>query len=296
MNIGFFVGSDIMSQVMMNELVPQLLAKEHRPFVFHPSDNTNRKARPLALEELIFFERRIVHEVIYPFLDSNELPNGIKLQSMEGLGKKYEIPVQNISSVNDCDFLDYLRREKMSGGVSLRCYQKFNEPIIDFFKNEGKFLVNLHPGILPKYRGVMTTIRAMANGEREHGYSLHYITKKWDAGPIISISLASLDCSRPMLSNNEAAHHIGVNAVLDFVNKVERDELISETAQDEFKKGYFSFPSAHDLEEYTKQGLRFFDRAQMCTFYLNNFSVKGTDHYAALNEKINKSIESFYSR
>jgi len=47
-------------------------------------------------------------------------------------------------------------------------------------------MVNIHPSLLPKYRGLDTHARALAAGDREHGASVHWVTPQLDAGPVIA--------------------------------------------------------------------------------------------------------------
>lgn len=46
-------------------------------------------------------------------------------------------------------------------------------------------LLNIHPSLLPKYRGLHTYQRALAAKETEHGTSVHFVTENLDDGPII---------------------------------------------------------------------------------------------------------------
>ncbi|HGJ5898357.1 phosphoribosylglycinamide formyltransferase [Arsenophonus apicola] len=46
-------------------------------------------------------------------------------------------------------------------------------------------IINIHPSLLPKYPGLDTHRKALANGDKEHGTSIHFVTEKLDAGPII---------------------------------------------------------------------------------------------------------------
>jgi len=46
-------------------------------------------------------------------------------------------------------------------------------------------LLNIHPSLLPKFRGLHTHERAIAAGETEHGATLHFVTAELDGGPII---------------------------------------------------------------------------------------------------------------
>ncbi len=47
-------------------------------------------------------------------------------------------------------------------------------------------MINLHPSLLPLYRGTHTYERALAAGDSEHGASMHFVTAELDGGPVIS--------------------------------------------------------------------------------------------------------------
>ena len=46
-------------------------------------------------------------------------------------------------------------------------------------------IINIHPSLLPDYRGLDTHARALADGALEHGATVHFVTPELDAGPII---------------------------------------------------------------------------------------------------------------
>jgi phosphoribosylglycinamide formyltransferase-1 len=46
-------------------------------------------------------------------------------------------------------------------------------------------MFNIHPSLLPAYRGLHTHRRVLAAGEREHGASVHFVTAELDGGPVI---------------------------------------------------------------------------------------------------------------
>ena len=55
----------------------------------------------------------------------------------------------------------------------------------NFIKNfQGKIL-NIHPSLLPKYKGLNTHERAIKNGEKFSGCTVHYVNSKVDSGRII---------------------------------------------------------------------------------------------------------------
>ena len=45
-------------------------------------------------------------------------------------------------------------------------------------------LLNIHPSLLPKYKGLDTHRRALDAGDREHGCSVHFVTEELDGGPV----------------------------------------------------------------------------------------------------------------
>ena len=51
-------------------------------------------------------------------------------------------------------------------------------------KFDGK-IINIHPSLLPKYKGLNTHMRAIRNKEKFSGCTVHYVTSKLDSGKII---------------------------------------------------------------------------------------------------------------
>jgi len=46
--------------------------------------------------------------------------------------------------------------------------------------------INIHPSLLPKYRGLRTHERAIAAGDATHGASVHFVTAELDGGPVVA--------------------------------------------------------------------------------------------------------------
>lgn len=46
-------------------------------------------------------------------------------------------------------------------------------------------MLNIHPSLLPKFRGLQTHQRALDAEEREHGASVHFVTSELDGGPVV---------------------------------------------------------------------------------------------------------------
>ena len=55
----------------------------------------------------------------------------------------------------------------------------------NFIKNFKGKILNIHPSLLPKYKGLNTHQRAIENNEKFSGCTVHYVSAKLDSGKII---------------------------------------------------------------------------------------------------------------
>lgn len=53
-------------------------------------------------------------------------------------------------------------------------------------------LLNIHPSLLPKHKGLNTHRRALEAGDSEHGATVHFVTEELDGGPLILQSAVSI--------------------------------------------------------------------------------------------------------
>ena len=99
---------------------------------------------------------------------------------------------QNIKDVEK-DILTLLKREN----ISLICLAGFMKILSrNFIKEFNGKIINIHPSLLPKYKGLNTHVRAIENKDKFAGCTVHYVTEKLDSGKIImqkKIKLAAKD-------------------------------------------------------------------------------------------------------
>jgi len=55
----------------------------------------------------------------------------------------------------------------------------------DFVARYAGRLLNIHPSLLPQYKGLHTHERVLAAGDPEHGASVHFVTAELDGGPLV---------------------------------------------------------------------------------------------------------------
>ena len=56
----------------------------------------------------------------------------------------------------------------------------------EFVRRHLGHMLNIHPSLLPKHRGLHTHRRALDAGDRVHGCSVHFVTEELDGGPVIA--------------------------------------------------------------------------------------------------------------
>ena len=71
-------------------------------------------------------------------------------------------------------------------------------------------MLNIHPSLLPKYRGLNTHQRVLEAGDREHGCTVHFVTPELDGGPIIAqsrIEVRTGDDAQGLAARVQACEH-----------------------------------------------------------------------------------------
>lgn len=72
-------------------------------------------------------------------------------------------------------------------------------------------LLNIHPSLLPKYKGLDTHRRALEAGDSEHGCSVHFVTEELDGGPVAlqaAFSIGNENNIDALTSRVHAAEHV----------------------------------------------------------------------------------------
>ena len=95
--------------------------------------------------------------------------------------KKKIFNSKNFKSVEK-RLLIFLKREK----IKFICLAGFMKILSkDFIKKFNGKIINIHPSLLPKYKGLNTHSRAINNNDKFAGCTVHYVTAKLDSGKII---------------------------------------------------------------------------------------------------------------
>tara|TARA_Y100001970_G_C14166427_1_gene821548 strand:+ start:556 stop:1134 length:579 start_codon:yes stop_codon:yes gene_type:complete len=121
----------------------------------------------------------------YPFLVSLIISNTKKAEGLR-FSKKYGIEKKIIRYEKNLQIDKKILKILKKRNIKLICLAGFMKILSKNFikKFQGK-IINIHPSLLPKYKGLNTHLRAIQNKEKYTGCSVHYVTSKLDSGKII---------------------------------------------------------------------------------------------------------------
>ena len=121
------------------------------------------------LKKNLSSKKFITHSIISDNQISKQIKELLKLNKLDI--KIYEkVSILKTKFIGNCDVI-----------FSVGYLKKIESEIIENYE-----IINLHPSLLPKYKGLMTHKRMLINNEIKYGYSIHKVTKYLDDGEILS--------------------------------------------------------------------------------------------------------------
>ena len=103
-----------------------------------------------------------------------------------GIAKKKDIKSYVTNFTNSRKLSNRVLLKLKKNNIKLICLAGFMKIIPEYFIRayDGK-IINIHPSLLPKYKGLNTHKRVMLNKEKFTGCTVHYVSKQLDSGDII---------------------------------------------------------------------------------------------------------------
>lgn len=256
MRIVFLVNRDIESNFALNLLLPEIHQSTAGVFLSERVGAGNT-ALPRMLGQLAFIEQDLFNDLVFPLVDQASQGED-RFVGFGGLPRRFGIPVQTLTSLKDPSTLQRLRDLRADLFVSIRFGKILRDEALGL---PPCGVLNLHSGLLPQYRGVLATFRALLNGDAEIGCTLHWIDSPGiDIGGIVETARVPVAKEHSLLWHILSLYRPGARLIMDAIRRLERGEPIIETPQDPSAGAYYSFPTEDDLIRFTALGWRLFDR------------------------------------
>jgi len=146
---------------------------------------------------------------------------------------------------------------------------------------EGRML-NIHPSLLPKYKGLNTHARAIEAGDSHAGASVHLVTPELDAGEVLAqarVAIANGDTAETLAERVKLAEHqLYPRAVADYVSRgSDPDFLLAK-----IRELALALPETHSRESHGSPGFRVGSEKSGKFFAYFSDRHHGSEHMALL--------------
>ncbi len=148
---------------------------------------------------------------------------------LKAFAEKAGLPVMVPEKIGDPDSVEALAALKPDLFVVVAYGQYIPTRVIDLAPHEA---INLHPSLLPKYRGSAPIQWAIANGDTITGVSIITVANQMDAGDILRQQTHPIADDDTSLSLHNQLAKAGAELLLKTLDDI-RNETVSRTAQDE---------------------------------------------------------------
>ena len=113
------------------------------------------------------------------------ISNNVKAKGLK-FAKKYSIPSKFFSYDNQKKFERNCLHEIKKRKIKFLCLAGFMKILSsDFIRNFGHQIINIHPSLLPKFKGLNTHKRVLQSKAKYSGCTVHFVTPELDSGKII---------------------------------------------------------------------------------------------------------------
>jgi methionyl-tRNA formyltransferase len=243
---------DLASSLALNLLLSQIAEHEVRIAITEGVGGTS-PGEPEQRRELRIAEQVIPNQLFAPLIEKARLdPDNGRFLTFSEVQEFRRVPVHVIQKPNEGSGLQFIRAFAPDIIVSIRYGAILKEPVLSVPRLG---ILNLHSGLLPRYRGVLATFRALLNGDAEIGCTLHYIDdSRIDTGDIVST------CRVPVIAGQSLLRHVlrlyppGVATLCATLRSLAAGEPIPRRRQQPDEGNYFSYPTTEEWREFCRRG------------------------------------------
>lgn len=263
MKILFLSNKDLASNFALNRLLPKV-SKNNEVHLWLSAKVGKNSVLPKQLTSLKFFEQDLFNEILSPLIAKSN--NAFK--AFDGFNCFLSSELKEVNQINSPEIMDILSDLSPDLIISIRYGQILKETVINIPK---KGVLNLHSGILPKYKGVMATFWALKNNDSELGTTLHTIENgSIDTGRIIKTSKMISRADKSYLWHVLELYKQGSLDILTAIESLEKGELLYSQPQEESDL-YFTFPNQSQCDEFEDNGFNIVDEQDYMTFFKDNY-------------------------
>ncbi len=182
---------------------------------------------------------------------------GPRLMTFGELREAYDLSFFNSRDFNDESTIDFLENQDPDLGLSAFNNQIFRQPLIDWFQGRHG-LYNVHPALLPDFRGVEPVLPLLLNQPRPGGVTLHSVEAGIDRGAIHYQHYLEVTSDDSVFSVNHKAWREGSRLAGLLVKDLEAGNAPPRKEQENLpvEFGYCRLPSRKTIGQLRRRGRR----------------------------------------
>ena len=166
----------------------------------------------------------------YPSVVISNNSDAPGLEKAQYLGVPTEIINENYIKDSNLEFEKELIKILKLYNVELICLAGFMKILSKKFVNNFKDrILNIHPSLLPKYKGLNTHARVLASNDTIAGCSVHLVTPELDGGPVLAqteVAIKKNETAESLASKVLIEEHVLYPKVLlNFSNQIRKLEV-----------------------------------------------------------------------
>ena len=179
-------------------------------------------------------------------LKGNSLKNNA-LKTVHTLAKQHQIPILNSRDINQPDAIQFITEKEPEVLLAAHFNQLIKCEILEL--NNLKSL-NIHPSLLPAYKGVDPVFFAMLNNEKRVGVSLHEMAETFDTGKILSQQDLLISENDTLLSVNKKLFAEGASLARAWIKEEQGTALEDGNSEGQ----YDSWPTPEQVRQLKQSG------------------------------------------
>ena len=174
--------------------------------------------------------------------------------SYERIAKIKDIPITIESNINRDGLINLFKEKNIDLFISVFFNQVFRKEILSIPRHG---VINIHPALLPQYRGVSPTFWVLANSEEKTGVTIHMVNEKLDGGKILAqkkIKIRKEDTETSIYWKCVNEGILLLNNLMKTIGK----KHVAGVQSSSTVSSYFSLPTKEAVKRFRKNGRRFF--------------------------------------
>lgn len=166
--------------------------------------------------------------------------------------------------------------------ILVSCYARRLSQSILSLAQKGSF--NIHPSLLPEFRGPVPLFWQFRQGVHDFGVSIHRMTKDFDSGNIVSHQAVTMQDAINIKDATECLANVASDLILKLLDDVEH---LSEVSQNKEIASYQSYPTESDYSVSTSWP------AKRIYNFINAYKGNGVPFLCKIEEKAYKLIDAY---